>query len=170
MTEKPKLFEIFITTLIMFERKTARFQSNQRTTKRLLTKEIIIKRSINEAWKSVAVGRDAGVAVTADMIWLCIATCFLIALQPYKGEQRSLPKGAASGLLLAAWGSLWDPQPKLPGSVGIFPLLCMLAGSEEQHEQQLGWKDTRDMRIRVYGVTKGKEAWNPSVLNRGRGR
>lgn len=49
MTEKPKLFEIFVTKLIMFERKTARFQSNQRTTKRLLTKEISMKRSINEA-------------------------------------------------------------------------------------------------------------------------
>lgn len=165
------LWDIFMTKLTMFERKTARIQSNQKTTKIFLTKEISRKGTINEAWKSVAVGRDTGVEVTADTVWLSIASCFLMAMQPYKGVQRSLPKGAAPGLVLAAWGSMWDPHPEVPGAVGTFSLLCILAGSEDQHEQQQGWKDYRGMRTRLYGALKrGKRPGTQVCWMWGRGR
>lgn len=57
----------------------------------------------------------------------------------------------------------------MPEAVGTSSLLCLLASSKKQHEQQLGWKDYRDMKTRLYMGSfflpeKWEEAWNPSVL------
>lgn len=62
-----------------------------------------------------------------------------------QGVQRSLPKRAASGWVLAAWGSIQDPHPGVPGAVGVFSLLFVfvsrlwgVAGAEARLERLQG--------------------------------
>lgn len=103
MTEKPKLFERYSSpNWPCLRGRYPDFRVTRELPNGFWQKEVSIKRSINEAWKPVAVGRDTAVTVTADIVWLSIASCLLITLQPYKGLQRSPPKSAASGLVLAS--------------------------------------------------------------------
>lgn len=133
----------------MFERKASRFQSKQRTSKRLLTKEITVKRGINKAWKSVAVRGYTGVAVTADLLWLSIASCLLITLQPCKGVQRSC-KGVASGLVQATCETL------TLRCLGLWVLShCCIHWQALRSSMSRSWagKIYRVMRISLYGDT-----------------
>lgn len=76
-----------------------------------------MKRSI-KARKFALMGRDPGMTAATARVWLGTAGSFLITLQPHKGCKGAFPKGAVSSWALAAWSSIQDPDPGVPGAVG----------------------------------------------------